>query len=318
MICGRRADLRASVTSELSKKLETPLIKATNHHLPARSYRATQPGAMRILWGSMINNLEQHINVLASCMILSMGPIFVCLAIGLISLCAYLFFTLTLPYNFGNASSGDADQEHQLSLLNTVGKGFNILLAMYILVQIFFNYYAAVTTDPGKSNEHTRIPGFTSHYQQDNYIQYTDNAHESTEHMTVPLLDLHEQSGQAGQKPKQCSKCHFTKPPRAHHCSMCKRCVFKMDHHCPWINNWWVGGRIHRAFNDYEGLMYTKLYITSVGHNNHRYFTLFLVYLTFACFYFFFMNVSLAWKVFVRQQTVGSLQGLAVRVTNHL
>lgn len=27
------------------------------------------------------------------------------------------------------------------------------------------------------------------------------------------------------------------KPMRAHHCSECKVCIFKMDHHCPWINS---------------------------------------------------------------------------------
>lgn len=34
-----------------------------------------------------------------------------------------------------------------------------------------------------------------------------------------------------------CKKCEKPKPPRAHHCSVCNKCVLKMDHHCPWINN---------------------------------------------------------------------------------
>jgi hypothetical protein len=27
------------------------------------------------------------------------------------------------------------------------------------------------------------------------------------------------------------------RPPRTHHCRICKQCIRKMDHHCPWINN---------------------------------------------------------------------------------
>lgn len=29
-----------------------------------------------------------------------------------------------------------------------------------------------------------------------------------------------------------CKKCIAPKPPRTHHCSVCRRCVLKMDHHC--------------------------------------------------------------------------------------
>ncbi|XP_026476828.1 palmitoyltransferase ZDHHC6 [Ctenocephalides felis] len=34
-----------------------------------------------------------------------------------------------------------------------------------------------------------------------------------------------------------CSICNGHKAPRSHHCRKCGRCVMKMDHHCPWINN---------------------------------------------------------------------------------
>jgi palmitoyltransferase len=52
---------------------------------------------------------------------------------------------------------------------------------------------------------------------------------------------------------RQCHKCGNFKPPRAHHCSICNRCVVKMDHHCPWVNN-------------------------CVGLANHKFFLLFLLY----------------------------------------
>ncbi|XP_075750753.1 palmitoyltransferase ZDHHC15B [Rhipicephalus microplus] len=34
-----------------------------------------------------------------------------------------------------------------------------------------------------------------------------------------------------------CDNCKLIKPDRCHHCSACRRCVLKMDHHCPWFNN---------------------------------------------------------------------------------
>jgi palmitoyltransferase len=50
-----------------------------------------------------------------------------------------------------------------------------------------------------------------------------------------------------------CRKCVKVKPDRCHHCRVCQRCVLKMDHHCPWINN-------------------------CVGYYNYKYFYLFILY----------------------------------------
>eukprot|EP01090_Pellita_catalonica_P001265 TRINITY_DN10967_c0_g2_i1.p1 TRINITY_DN10967_c0_g2~~TRINITY_DN10967_c0_g2_i1.p1 ORF type:complete len:203 (+),score=9.51 TRINITY_DN10967_c0_g2_i1:253-861(+) len=52
------------------------------------------------------------------------------------------------------------------------------------------------------------------------------------------------------------------KPPRAHHCGECKKCILKMDHHCPWVNNC-VGFQNHKYFINF--LIYTAIMLTYAG-----------------------------------------------------
>ncbi|MED6237822.1 Palmitoyltransferase ZDHHC12-B [Ataeniobius toweri] len=49
---------------------------------------------------------------------------------------------------------------------------------------------------------------------------------------------------------RRCGYCLLQQPMRAKHCQMCKRCVRRFDHHCPWIENC-VGERNHRWFFAY-------------------------------------------------------------------
>ncbi|CAD6994351.1 unnamed protein product [Ceratitis capitata] len=70
---------------------------------------------------------------------------------------------------------------------------------------------------------------------------------------------------------KICKKCSLPKAPRTHHCSICNKCVLKMDHHCPWLNN-------------------------CVGFFNHRYFFLYMAYTTIGCLYLIIFGFEIGFK----------------------
>ncbi|XP_067931541.1 palmitoyltransferase ZDHHC16-like [Watersipora subatra] len=127
------------------------------------------------------------------------GPIFVTLVTLLTTSVVVIFYSYILPWN--------------AAYWSTPALTINLIIGHWLLLNIVFHYYMAVTTSPGVPPSNVDSP--------------------------VSI----------------CKSCIVPKPPRTHHCSVCKKCVLKMDHHCPWINN-------------------------CVGHYNHRYFYLFCVYMS--------------------------------------
>lgn len=53
-----------------------------------------------------------------------------------------------------------------------------------------------------------------------------------------------------------CRKCNKKRPLRTHHCSICDKCIIRMDHHCPWINNC-IGIKNYKMF--YLLILYTTI-----------------------------------------------------------
>jgi len=58
--------------------------------------------------------------------------------------------------------------------------------------------------------------------------------------------------------PRVCKKeCQRPKPPRCRHCSTCRECILKFDHHCPWLGNCigWANQKLFVLFLGY-GFLY--------------------------------------------------------------
>ncbi|XP_044741783.1 palmitoyltransferase ZDHHC16B [Chrysoperla carnea] len=136
---------------------------------------------------------------------------------------------------------------------------FLVIIGNWLLVNNVFHYYMAVKTSPGFPPENELI----------------------TEAVSI------------------CKKCISPKPPRTHHCSICNRCVLKMDHHCPWLNN-------------------------CVGHFNHRYFFLYMVYTVIGVLFIiicgFSIGVEALWENTPDSDSIDELEGHPIQInqTGHI
>ncbi|KMZ56184.1 putative Palmitoyltransferase [Zostera marina] len=96
--------------------------------------------------------------------------------------------------------------------LTTATGLLNASLLSAMVLMLLVTYVMAIVRDPGY------VP---STFAPD--IEDPDN----------PIQEIKRKGGDL----RYCQKCSHYKPPRAHHCRVCKTCVLKMDHHCVWINN---------------------------------------------------------------------------------
>ncbi|XP_073126945.1 probable protein S-acyltransferase 14 [Henckelia pumila] len=163
-------------------------------------------------------------NVFKFCTALrGLGSIMILLVLAVVGV-SYYAVVIT---NYGpELASGGLDSLLALAVL---------LLFHCLLVMLLWSYFSVVFTDPGS------VPS--------NWRPSMDEERGVNDPLTMAEFSTDSDN----QDVRYCRKCNQLKPPRCHHCSVCGRCVLKMDHHCVWVVN-------------------------CVGALNYKYFLLFLFY----------------------------------------
>ncbi|KAJ0402824.1 hypothetical protein P43SY_007366 [Pythium insidiosum] len=146
--------------------------------------------------------------------------------------------------------------------------------ALYVATTalMLWSYTLAVTTDPGHASDSV-------------WTKVSPAALEASVSRTQ-MVDEDDEDDHAGKGWRYCERCDAPKPLHVHHCSACGRCVYRMDHHCPWTNN-------------------------CVGWANKKYFFLFLVYTASSCLVFNAMETPLVWSTATRAAVAQSKADLA-------
>uniref|UniRef100_A0A7E4VAK3 Palmitoyltransferase n=1 Tax=Panagrellus redivivus TaxID=6233 RepID=A0A7E4VAK3_PANRE len=128
----------------------------------------------------------------------------------------------------------------------TVWGAIHILIFNTLMLLAFLSHLRTMSSDPGYVPVHKVSPNEIDrfHRRQDlHYMQQSESDYDS-ESADDFILG---QSQFVGKDWNICMKCQSFRPPRAHHCRICNRCVMRMDHHCPWVANC-VGQKTQKYF----------------------------------------------------------------------
>ncbi|KAJ6675165.1 ZINC FINGER DHHC DOMAIN CONTAINING PROTEIN [Salix viminalis] len=119
-----------------------------------------------------------------------------------------------------------------------------IMIFHLLLIMLLWSYYRVVFKDPGSVPENWRA------VLPEEALEAGSSLNDRPD-CVVDTVGLDRRAF--------CNYCQNGKPPRCHHCSVCQRCVLKMDHHCVWVVNC-VGARNYKFFLLF--LLYTFMVTT--------------------------------------------------------
>lgn len=119
-----------------------------------------------------------------------------------------------------------------------------IIIFHFLLIMLLWSYFTVVSKDPGSVPENWRAVLPEEALETGSSLNDRSDCVVATDGLDRRAF---------------CNHCENGKPPRCHHCSVCQRCVLKMDHHCVWVVNC-VGARNYKFFLLF--LLYTFMVTT--------------------------------------------------------
>ncbi|KAF4029497.1 DHHC domain-containing protein [Phytophthora infestans] len=211
---------------------------------------------------------------------------------------------------------------------STVQLVCHLIIAMVLLFNIYFNYALCCATDPGiitakwksaaeiydaavddPSDDGEDEEGVeleqgdsdgseleTGRLPRIRPSAVTPDGKNGSSRVQLPRVQLIDPQSVARQRGVEegisyCRRCRHFRPRRAHHCSVCNRCIAHLDHHCPWVNN-------------------------CIGRDNYRYFFSFLLWLAVGCYYAAYMSYRAVYTDLSREQYARMLVLAQVRSFN--
>ncbi|CAK7892178.1 palmitoyltransferase Pfa3p [[Candida] anglica] len=237
----------------------------------------------RIMYQTWMTSLES-----VCCALASLFPKFFC---SILLTWSYYVFMMEAVYNGLVISRNKSVLAYTASIVATVLYG----LCLY-------TYFKVVVAGPGSPLDFeelriNNIDSLANRRRSENPFDTNttpttlDQTNESETHLLaeemntqapeVPPLDYVKmytvkQKRSAPVAYRYCLKCSCWKPDRCHHCSSCKKCVLRMDHHCPW-------------------------FASCIGFYNQKFFIQFLTYLAIYSGLVFVVTTSLLWKFFTQE-----------------
>ena len=217
---GPHVDARA--TTAVSRDSERERDRRSSHG--ARLASSREMSARREYDEKAVRTMGGDRNVFASracdtCR--ALGSFMVLVVIGVVSLTYYA--TVVVVY-WPIVRDGGEDQRLATGALTA----YHVVVFM-----LLWSYFACVLTEPGGVPE-----------------RWTPHPEDPEEAV------IEAKKSNSERRRRFCKKCVAWKPIRTHHCSVCKRCVLKMDHHCVWVANC-VGAYNYKFFLQF--LLYTFL-----------------------------------------------------------